>query len=192
MPFRSVARHLIRGLGGADRDRFQLEVLRPPIFAELARCLRAARAKGEPFHALHFDGHGLSGEIFFESPELKGNAQPVKAAELGRLLHETGVPLLILNACRSATSEPPQQPQPAADLHQQIRQFGSFAHAVMDCGASGVVAWRIASSSIPQRNIWRTSTPRWPQACRSARVVRALSAHGALRGLVSFGGGDNP
>jgi hypothetical protein len=66
----------------------------------------------------------------------------VKAAELGRLLHETGVPLLILNACRSATSEPPQQPEPAANLHQQIRQFGSFAHAVMDYGASGVVAWR--------------------------------------------------
>jgi CHAT domain len=142
LPFRSVARHLIRGLGGADRDRFHLEVLRPPTFEQLARRLREAKAQGEPFHAVHFDGHGLSGEIFFENPDHKGNRQPVMADELGRLLHETGVPLLILNACRSATSEPPQQPEPAADLHQQIRQFGSFAHAVMDYGASGVVAWR--------------------------------------------------
>jgi tetratricopeptide (TPR) repeat protein len=52
------------------------------------------------------------------------------------------VPLLILNACRSADSEPPEQPEKVDDLHQQVRQFGSFAHAVMDCGASGVVVWR--------------------------------------------------
>ena len=39
----------------------------------------------------------------------------------------TRVPLLILNACRSADSEPPEQPGQVNDLHQQIRQFGSFA-----------------------------------------------------------------
>ncbi|MBV8905477.1 MAG: CHAT domain-containing protein, partial [Acidobacteriia bacterium] len=142
VPFRSVARHLIRGLNDAAREPFHLEVLRPPTFEQLARRLREAKAQGEPFHAVHFDGHGLSGEVFFENRELKRNAQPVKAADLGKLLHETRVPLLILNACRSADSEPAPQPGKAADLHQQIRQFGSFAHAVMDCGAVGVVAWR--------------------------------------------------
>jgi hypothetical protein len=142
VPFRSVARHLIRGLGDAAREPFQLEVLRPPTFEQLAKRLRAAKAQGEPFHAVHFDGHGLSGEVFFENPKLAGNAQAVKAAELGKLLHETRVPLLILNACRSAASEPPEQPKKVGDLHQQIREFGSFAHAVMDYGASGVVAWR--------------------------------------------------
>jgi len=30
----------------------------------------------------------------------------------------------------------------SGNVHEQIRQFGSFAHAVMDSGASGVVAWR--------------------------------------------------
>ena len=142
VPFRSVARHLIRGLNEAAREPFYLEVLRPPTFEQLARRLRAAKAQGEPFHAGHFDGHGLKGKVFFENPKLKGNRQEVKAAELGKLLHETQVPLLILNACRSAASEPPEQPQEAGDLHQQIREFGSFAHAVMDYGASGVVAWR--------------------------------------------------
>ncbi|MBZ5729058.1 MAG: CHAT domain-containing protein [Acidobacteriia bacterium] len=142
VPFRSVARHLIRGLSGAAREPFHLEVLRPPTFEQLAKRLREAKAQGEPFHAVHFDGHGLSGEVFFENRKLKGNAESVKASELGRLLHETRVPLLILNACRSAASEPPEQPGQSADLHQQIRQFGSFAHAVMDYGASGVVAWR--------------------------------------------------
>ena len=80
--------------------------------------------------------------MLFENRKLKGNRESVKAAELGKLLHETGVPLLILNACRPADSEPPEKPGQAADLHQRIRQFGSFAHAVMDTGAAGVVAWR--------------------------------------------------
>ena len=142
VPFRSVARHLIRGLSDAAREPFHLEVLRPPTFEQLAKRLRAAKAQGEPFDVVHFDGHGLSGEIFFENPELKRNAQPVKAKELGALLHATEVPLLILNACRSADSEPPEKPVETEDIHQQIRQFGSFAHAVMDTGASGVVAWR--------------------------------------------------
>jgi tetratricopeptide (TPR) repeat protein len=140
--FRSVARHLIRGLSAEAREPFDLEVLRPPTFEQLAKRLRAAKAKGEPFHAVHFDGHGSRGEIFFENPKLKGNREAVKAAQLGKLLHETGVPLLILNACQSADSEPPEQPATATDLHERIRQFGSFAHAVMDFGASGVVAWR--------------------------------------------------
>jgi hypothetical protein len=142
VPFRSVARHLIRGLTGAAPEPFELEVLRPPTFERLARRLRAAKAQGEPFHVVHFDGHGLAGEVFFENPEFERNAQPVKADALGKLLHETRVPLLTLNACRSADSEPPEQPEEVGDLHRQIRQFGSFAHAIMDCGISGVVAWR--------------------------------------------------
>jgi len=144
VPFRSVARHLIRGLSDAAREPFDLEVLRPPTFEQLAKRLREANAQGKPFHVVHVDGHGMMSEVFFENPELERNAQSVKAAELGRLLHETRVPLLILNACRSADSEPPEQPEKVGDLHQQIRQFGSFAHAVMDYGASGVVAWRYA------------------------------------------------
>ncbi|PWU07288.1 MAG: hypothetical protein C5B51_10295 [Terriglobia bacterium] len=142
VPFRSVARHLLRGLTDKAKEPFHLEVLRPPTFEQLARRLREAKARAEPFHAVHFDGHGLSGEVFFENPKLDRNAQPVMAAELGRLLHECGVPLLLLNACRSADSEPPEQPKTATDEHQQIREFGSFAHTVMDYGASGVVAWR--------------------------------------------------
>src|ERR1035437_4294082 len=142
VPFRSVARRLIRGLSGAARELFDLEVLRPPTFEQLAKRLRQANAKGEPFHVVHFDGHGSSGKVFFENPGLERNAQAVDAATFGKLLHETRVPLAILNACRSAANEPPQQPEKAGDLHQQIREFGSFAHAVMDYGVSGVVAWR--------------------------------------------------
>lgn len=142
VPFRSVARHLIRGLSAEARENFELAVLRPPTFEQLGKRLRAAKANDKPFHVVHFDGHGSSGAVWFENPDVEGNAQPVPAADLGRLLKETQVPVLILNACRSAHAEPPQQPQAASNIHEQIRTFGSLAQAVMDYGVSGVVAWR--------------------------------------------------
>jgi hypothetical protein len=108
VPFRSVARHLIGGLSSSSRESFVLEVLRPPTFEQLGRRLRAAKAAGEPFHVVHFDGHGTSGAVFFENPELERNAQEVEAADVGKLLRETGVPVLILNACKSAYAEPPR------------------------------------------------------------------------------------
>ncbi len=139
-PFRSVARHLLKSADA--RDQFGFEVLRPPTFEQLSKRLRSAKARGEPYHAVHFDGHGSTGAVYFENPSLDENAEPVKAETLSKLLRECGVPMLILNACRSAHAEPPQEPQPASDVHEQIRAFGSLAHAVMDYGAVGVVAWR--------------------------------------------------
>jgi len=57
VPFRSVASHLVRLSRGA-REAFRLDVLRPPTFAQLARVLQAAKAAGEPYQVVHFDGHG--------------------------------------------------------------------------------------------------------------------------------------
>ena len=47
VPFRSVASHLVRLSRGA-REAFQLDVLRPPTFAALARVLGQAKAAGAP------------------------------------------------------------------------------------------------------------------------------------------------
>jgi hypothetical protein len=66
VPFRSVARHLLKGLNEEAREPFALELLRPPTFEQLGKRLRAAKAKGEPFHVVHFDGHGTSGAVQFE------------------------------------------------------------------------------------------------------------------------------
>jgi tetratricopeptide (TPR) repeat protein len=57
VPFRSVASHLVRLSRGA-REAFRLDVLRPPTFAQLRRVLEAARAAGDPYQVVHFDGHG--------------------------------------------------------------------------------------------------------------------------------------
>jgi hypothetical protein len=172
VPFRSVASRILKGLGDSARAVFDLDVLRPPTFEQLGRVLREAKAAGRPYHIVHFDGHGLyanvtrpglvarllqglnplllgaatagpHGYLLFENPALDGNAQLVSGQTLGALLVETDVPVLVLNACRSAHAEAPEQPDKVnGDPHSQVRAYGSLAQEVMDQGVMGVVAMR--------------------------------------------------
>lgn len=170
VPFRSVASQLIKGLADADRDRFQLDVLRPASYDALGRQLRRSKDAGTPYHVVHFDGHGAFGEIgplvdsvanasgastisphqfnvaaiypktkrdgkhgylCFENPDHPENLRFVDGEDIGNLLAEAGVPVLVLNACRSAHAEAPEKPEenPEAagtDPHAQTRAFGSL------------------------------------------------------------------
>jgi len=128
--FRSVAIRIVKALTDVGATTVRLEVLRPPTFAELGRRLRQAKANGRPYHAVHFDGHGLyidiadlaelehqeefdpqrlrpptpagaRGYICFESDVRANRIFPVDGVTLGNLLYETAVPTLMLNACRS-------------------------------------------------------------------------------------------
>ena len=170
--FRSVASQLAR-LQAGDGGVLQLDVLRPPGFARLATVLHAARDAGAPYHVVHFDGHGVwadpddqgwlresapgaagwslvspsrpgaHGYLLFEDPQRPGWLQLADGPALGRLLADAAVPLLVLNACRSAHAEPPAVPMPGtADPHGRIRAYGSLAQEVMDAGVAGVVAMR--------------------------------------------------
>lgn len=170
--FRSVASRLAR-LQAGDGGALQLDVLRPPGFARLATVLHAARDAGTPYHVVHFDGHGVwadpaeegwlresaldaagwslvspqrpgaHGYLLFEDPQRPGSLQLADGPALGTLLADAGVPLLVLNACRSAHAEPPSAPEPGAvDPHGRIRAYGSLAQEVMDAGVAGVVAMR--------------------------------------------------
>jgi hypothetical protein len=49
----------VKGLSDADREVFQVDVLRPPTYEQLDKELKLAREKGEPYHIVHFDGHGV-------------------------------------------------------------------------------------------------------------------------------------
>ena len=180
VPFRSVATRLIKGLSGSAREAFQLDVLRPPTFEQLSRVLRAAKDAGRPYHVVHFDGHGVYEEVVepsavaeilkklsplllsgpragahgylaFENPQMEENLQLADGPALGKLLVETDVPVLVLNACRSAHAETPDSPPlisgegpgvGATDVHSQVRALGSLAQEVMDAGVAGVVAMR--------------------------------------------------
>ncbi len=157
VPFRSVASRLIKGLDDDVRKLFQLDVLRPPTYERLGRVLRAAKADGRPYHAVHFDGHGIyedlhakyltqpsakkRGYLVFEDPGTQERQQYIHGTLLGSLLAETGVPLLVLNACRSAHSEAPAKPGQSPPNHE-TPAFGSLAQEAHDAGVTGVVAMR--------------------------------------------------
>jgi tetratricopeptide (TPR) repeat protein len=168
VPFRSVASRLIKGLTTSGRAAFALDVLRPATFEELGKVLRNARDEGTPYHVVHFDGHGAfhesnhgngtaelsrlllsplrsgsHGYLLFENPDVDENMQLVDGPALGQLLAETDVPVLVLNACRSAHAEPPATPDrntAIPDVHAEVRAFGSLAQEVIDAGVASVVA----------------------------------------------------
>ncbi len=86
---------------------------------------------------------GQHGYLVFEDPDSAQNQQLADGQTLGRLLAGTGVPVLVLNACRSAYAEARQAPGEAAgDVHARIRAYGSLAAEVADEGVPGVVAMR--------------------------------------------------
>ncbi|HEY6413740.1 MAG TPA: CHAT domain-containing protein [Edaphobacter sp.] len=177
VPFRSVASRLVKGLKLDAQESCDLKVLRPPTFDQLSRELLRAKLDGKPYHIVHFDGHGVfadtdekslldmfagmsklmlaggrggkHGFLLFESVGAAAKGELVDGSRLGKLLAETHVPLLVLNACRSAHADPPAQPMEAAagaqtngGAHEQVRAFGSLAQEVMDAGVAGVVAMR--------------------------------------------------
>ncbi|HEX5720180.1 MAG TPA: hypothetical protein VF179_28760, partial [Thermoanaerobaculia bacterium] len=82
VPFRSVASQLLRGLSEANREAYDLDVLRPPTFEQLGKTLREAYRDGQPYHVVHFDGHGTYMEV--EEPgalrALLGRLTPVVLA----------------------------------------------------------------------------------------------------------------
>ncbi len=169
---RAVANRLLQDLG-ANLARFDITALRPPTFEQLQEELTGAKAAGWPYHIVHFDGHGVyedlsqttladwlkainsltlggqhdgkHGYLLFEHPGSKENMRPVSGGELGKLLHDTGVPVLVLNACQSAmheaTSETAQKPT-AKNVHEEVRAIGSLAQSVIDHGIPAVLGMR--------------------------------------------------
>ncbi len=45
VPFRSVSGHMLKGLTEAARERFELDVLRPPTFEQLSKTLRNCQSQ---------------------------------------------------------------------------------------------------------------------------------------------------
>jgi tetratricopeptide (TPR) repeat protein len=170
VPFRSVAGRLVTRLSDDARDAFDIDVLRPPTYEQLAVRLNWAKERGQPYHIVHFDGHGVyanpknlgeagkvldslkldagntgpQGFLMFENPNSDSNDKFVDGFRLGALLRDAGVPVLILNACQSAAAEarPVPQTEKPDSTREEVEAYGSLAQAVMDAGAAGVVAMR--------------------------------------------------
>jgi tetratricopeptide (TPR) repeat protein len=142
VPFRSVAGHLLKGMHGARNCNVHIDVLRPPTYGQLSSVLRKAAQVGEPYHVVHFDGHGLTGGLVFENPNSAENREIIDGGRVGKLLADAKVPILVLNACRSAFAEPQLRPRNASDIQVDIRMFGSLAQVVADQGIPCVLAMR--------------------------------------------------
>ena len=163
-----MANRLLQDLG-PDRARFDIKALRPPTFERLQKELADAKQAGRPYHIVHFDGHGVyadlsqsnladwigalsnvtlgsknsgkHGYLLFEHPS-DDKMRPVDGQTLGQLLHDNGVPVLVLNACQSAMHEAAAAPKTAEGVHDEVRAIGSLAQAVIDQGIPAVLGMR--------------------------------------------------
>jgi hypothetical protein len=104
----------------------------PPTLARLEERVSQARKNKQPYHIVHFDGHGTYlpltgvGALAFERDDAKTHL--VAGSELGDLLARLDIPLVILEACRSS------------DLSDRP-VFGSVAPALLQSGVGSVVAF---------------------------------------------------
>ncbi|MEI2582106.1 CHAT domain-containing protein [Scytonema sp. PRP1] len=133
---KTIARPLL-DCGSQIRKQVNIKVLRPPSFEEFERELN--RNKGF-YHIVHFDGHGHfdpnsqgfqhtlgrtgQGVLVFEA--LDGSPQIITAAQIAQNLADCGVPIFVLNACKSA--------------QEGEAEFSSVATRLVSLGANGVVA----------------------------------------------------
>ena len=118
--YQMVARPLLERLD-AVRGEVDLTVLRPPTFDALREAVKDAAASGEPYHVVHFDGHGAmlgrpagggpiagrpammngqgEGVLAFEKPA--GGSDLISASKVAQVLAAGRVPVVVLNACQS-------------------------------------------------------------------------------------------
>jgi hypothetical protein len=158
---RSVARgalDALEELGGAAT----LDFLRPPTLASLDETLRAAADAGQPYHIVHFDGHGVYsphtglGQLAFERSD--HTTDLVDANRLGTLLNECGIPLVVLNACQSAQGD-------------QANPFSSVATRLLEAGVGGVLSM---SHSVLVVTAARFMASFYQALVRGATVSRAV------------------
>jgi tetratricopeptide (TPR) repeat protein len=143
--YQMVARPLLERLD-AVRGEVSLTVLRPPTLDALRDTVRQAAEAGEPFHVVHFDGHGAmlgrvanggsiagrpaitngpgEGVLAFEKPG--GGSDLVGAAKVAQVLADGQVPVVVLNACQSGA------------VGKELE--ASVATALLKAGCAAVVA----------------------------------------------------
>ena len=185
---RVIAQPMTEAIGELG-DLAELTVLSPPTFPALQAALQEAEKRGEPFHVVHFDGHGVFdkriglGGLCFEDPQdvdklTERRHQTIDAAEMAAVIRELRIPLVFLNACQSAQAEE----DPTA----------SVAAKLLDEGVASVVAM---SYTVLVETARRFVTEFYQALVGGARVGEAmLKSQQALQSdtfrLQVFGGND--
>jgi tetratricopeptide (TPR) repeat protein len=119
-----------------------LTLLATPTLSSLQQALQHAKAAGQPYHVLHFDGHGtynrqvgLGGLCFEhdEDGELIGprRHRTVYTDTLGPLLRDHGIALVFLEACQSAQAEQASESVASEMLKTGVASVVAMSHSVL-------------------------------------------------------------
>lgn len=131
-------------------DLVQVTLLDPPTLPALRAELDRARAARQPYHVVHFDGHGVYdrrvglGGLCFEDPrdaallERRRHAT-VYTPDLGTLLDEHRIPLVFLEACQTAQAEQASESVATALLGAGVAAVVAMSHSVLVESASRFV-----------------------------------------------------
>ena len=120
----------------------EITILCPPTLSALSHELERARAARQPYHVVHFDGHGVYdqrvglGGLCFERPEdqslLDGRQHvTVFTDELGPLLREHRIPLVFLEACQTAQAEQASESVASELLKVGVASVVAMSHSVL-------------------------------------------------------------
>jgi tetratricopeptide (TPR) repeat protein len=119
-----------------------IHVLAPPSLTALREELDRARRDGEPYHVVHFDGHGVYdrhaglGGLCFEHPDDIGKLEQrrhitVYTNELGPLLSDHRIPLVFLEACQTAQAEKASESVASELLKVGVASVVAMSHSVL-------------------------------------------------------------
>ncbi|MGZ5445072.1 MAG: tetratricopeptide repeat protein [Thermoanaerobaculia bacterium] len=128
----------MEALGGLVR----IHVLDPPTLPALRDELDRARRAREPYHVVHFDGHGVYdrhaglGGLCFEDPQDLGRLEKrrhltVYTNELGPLLSDHRIPLVFLEACQSGLAEKASESVASELLKVGVASVVAMSHSVL-------------------------------------------------------------
>jgi hypothetical protein len=120
----------------------RLSLLHPATYPALEAELARAQQAGEPYHVVHFDGHGVYdrrvglGGLCFEDPsdshKLTGRRhQTVYTNQLGPLLNNYRIPLVVLEACQSAQAEAGAESVASELLQRGVVSVVAMSHSVL-------------------------------------------------------------
>jgi tetratricopeptide (TPR) repeat protein len=123
-------------------DVLRLSLLHPATYPALEAELARAQQAGEPYHVVHFDGHGVYdrrvglGGLCFEDPsdshKLTGRRhQLVLTNKLGPLLKDYRIPLVLLEACQSAKAEAGAESVASELLQKGVASVVAMSHSVL-------------------------------------------------------------
>ena len=127
-----------------------LRILDPPTLPALGKELERAHRAGQPYHVVHFDGHGVYDRkvglvgLCFEHPQDIGKLtqrrhQTVLTDELGGLLRDHRIPLVFLEACQTAQAEKASESVASEMLKQGVVSVVAMSHSVLVVTASRFV-----------------------------------------------------